>query len=130
MARCLAVLAMFLVACAARADELHKCVATDGAVSYQSAPCAATARTLWVRRVAPETTPVRPTAQVAAGADDPPGARRIPARVRTAPRRDAKAERCAAARRSADVTRDKLWNRLTFKQRSDLDAQVARACAQ
>jgi hypothetical protein len=130
MARCLAVLAVFLAACGARADELHKCAAADGAVSYQSAPCAATARTLWVRRVAPETTPVRPTAQVAAGVDDQPGARKIPARVRTASRRDAKAERCAAARRSADVTRDKLWNRLTFKQRSDLDARVARACAQ
>lgn len=130
MARWLAVLAVFLAACAARADELHKCVAADGAVSYQSAPCAATARTLWVRRVAPEMTPVRPTAQVAAGADDPPGARKIPARARTVPRRDAKAARCAAARRSADVTRDKLWNRLSFKQRSDLDAQVARACAQ
>jgi hypothetical protein len=129
MARWLAVLAVVLAACGARADELHKCAAADGAVSYQSAPCAATARTLWVRRVAPEATPVRPTAKVAGG-DDSPGARRVTARVRSAPRRDARAERCAAARRSADVTRDKLWNRLTFKQRSDLDAQVARACRQ
>jgi hypothetical protein len=129
MARRLAVLAMVLASCGARADELHKCAAADGAVSYQSAPCAATARTLWVRRVTPETTPARPTAKVAGG-DDSPGARRVTARVRSAPRRDARAERCAAARRSADVTRDKLWNRLTFKQRSDLDAQVARACRQ
>lgn len=127
MARWRVVLAVFLASCAARADELHKCVAADGAVSYQSAPCAATARTLWVRRIAPETTPARPTAQVAGG-DDSPGARRGTTRTRSAPRRDAKAERCAAARRSADLTRDRLWNRLSFKQRSDLDAQVARAC--
>lgn len=130
MARWLAILAVLLGACAARADDLHKCVAADGAVSYQSAPCAATARTLWVRRVVPEATPVRPTAQVAAGGDDRAGARRVAARARAAPRRDARAERCATARRSADATRDKLWNRLTFKQRSELDARVARACAQ
>ena len=127
MSRALPVLLMwFMGSSAACADELHKCVDAAGAVSYQSAPCAADARTLWVRTVASETSPARP-------ASTPPAAPSGPAapRMRRAasPHRDTAASRCAAARRSADTTRDRLWNRLTFRQRSELDAKVARACA-
>lgn len=127
-------LPFFLVLCllssAAGADELHKCIDAAGAVSYQSAPCAADARTLWVRTVAPETTPARPSVVAKASPAAPaPGARAgRPPRVAPA-RPDATRTRCAAARRSADATRERLWNRLTFRQRSELDAKVARACA-
>ncbi len=114
---------------AAAADELHKCVDAVGTVSYQSAPCAAAARTLWVRTVAPDPVPARPTARVAMRQDETPARRSATTPARAAPRRDAQAARCESARRSADARRDKDWNRLTFRQRSELDAQVARACA-
>lgn len=115
---------------AAAADELHKCLAADGAVSYQSAPCAGGARTLWTRTVAAEPAPARPTARVSV--DDgkaAPVRRPVKASAPAAPRRDAAAARCASARRSADATRDRLWNRLSFRQRSELDAKVAQACS-
>lgn len=115
---------------AAVADDLHKCLAADGAVSYQSAPCAAGARTLWTRTVATEAAPARPTARVPdRGRDAAPARRPVKAAARASPRPDARAARCASARRSADATRDRLWNRLSFRQRSELDAKVARACA-
>ena len=131
MSRALPVFPMLcLLSSAVAADELHKCVDVAGAVSYQSAPCAADARTLWVRTVAPETTPARPAAVAKAGAaESAPGARAgRPQRLAPLPS-DPDRTRCAAARRSADATRDRLWNRLTFRQRSELDAKVARACA-
>jgi hypothetical protein len=124
-------LPLFLMLCmgssAVCADELHKCVDAAGAVSYQSAPCAADARTLWVRTVAPEASPARPAAGTPPAAASGPASPRV--RRTASPQRDAAASRCAAARRSADATRDRLWNRLTFRQRSELDAKVARACA-
>ncbi|TNJ33917.1 hypothetical protein [Arenimonas terrae] len=128
MSRGLAVFLVFWMGSSAvGADELHKCVDAAGAVSYQSAPCAAGSRTLWVRAVVPEATPARPAASAAPTVS--PGPARPGARRTTAPRRDPAASRCAAARRSADATRERLWNRLTFRQRSELDAKVARACA-
>jgi hypothetical protein len=131
MSRALPVLLMLcLLPSAVAAEELHKCVDAEGAVSYQSAPCAADARTLWVRTVAPETTPARPAAVAKAGpVASAPGARAGGPQRLLPKRSDADRTRCAAARRSADATRDRLWNRLTFRQRSELDAKVARACA-
>lgn len=113
----------------ALADELHKCVDAAGAVSYQSAPCAPDARTLWTRTVATEAAPARPTARPSSGNDEATIRRPVATPARAAPRRDSRATRCESARRSADATRDRLWNRLSFRQRSDLDAKVARACA-
>lgn len=111
----------------ARAAALHKCVGADGVASYQSVPCSEGQRTDWVRAVT-----AAPPAQAPA-----PAARAITAKARAvrvatrAPpaRRDAARERCAAARREAEHVRDRLWNRLSFRQRSELDAKVARACA-
>ena len=110
----------------AAAGELHKCQSAEGQLSYQSAPCAPGARTLWVRDALPETVPPSPVTRVAAA--EPAAPRAAVARSR-AVRRDPRESRCAAARRSADARRDRDWNRLGFRERSELDAAVARACA-
>jgi hypothetical protein len=114
------------------AAELHKCLAADGQLSYQSEACPSGARTLWVRDALPEASPPRPTAQVATQARPTPGAS-APVRTKAVrarqPSRDPKATRCAKARRAAELKRDREWNRLDFRQRSELDASVARACA-
>lgn len=107
------------------ATELHKCVDADGSASYQSAPCPPAQRTAWVRVVAPDAVPAPPAAT--AGLQEPRHAPRLrPVAVRS---RKPAVSRCESARRAADQTRDRLWNRLSFKQRSELDARVARACA-
>lgn len=121
---------LLLLACLpnlALAAGLHKCLAADGQLSYQSDACPDGARTLWVRDVLPEATPPRPAARVSA-ATPPPAPRTKALRARP-PSRDAQAMRCAKARRAAELKRDREWNRLDFRQRSELDASVARACA-
>jgi len=118
------------------AAPLHKCFGADAVPSYQSLPCAPGQRTAWTRAASPVAHP--PEALPAAAA---PAARLRTASPRTqairtgSPRTqagrqavDPSASRCTAARRSADLTRDRLWNRLSFRQRSDLDAKVAQAC--
>lgn len=109
------------------ANVLRKCVAADGAVSYQALPCAEGSEQRWVQPVKPDPAPVRGAAPAAERAGTP----RPRAFVADAPRprRDPRKQRCEAARREADEERDRLWNRLTFDQRSALDARVARACA-
>lgn len=122
-------LLLLLLPATVPAASLHKCLGADGVASYQSLPCAAGQRTAWTRDAPP--LPAPPPAQA------PPVAAAPPARSRSAPRAvvvarkaaDHSASRCAAARRAADLTRDRLWNRLSFRQRSDLDARVAQACA-
>lgn len=119
------------LAAPASAGALYKCIAPGGEASYQSQPCASGQRTAWVRELAPSAAP-------AGAAQPPPPAVRPRARPDAAAARGAKAAgtrpraadtRCAAARRSAALQRDRFWNRLTFRQRSELDARVARACA-
>jgi hypothetical protein len=119
--------------------SLHKCLGADGVASYQSLPCGPGQRTAWTR-AAPA--PASPALDEAAAAVAPASARgdarstpaprpaAVPRRTAAArPAADPSAARCASARRAADLTRDRLWNRLSFRQRSDLDARVARACA-
>lgn len=114
--------------------SLHKCLGSDGVASYQSLPCGDGQRTAWTR-AAPAPAAPAPVAAPPRRAVPPP-ARQAQAQAqasrRTGPARkavDPSAQRCAAARRAADLTRDRLWNRLSFRQRSDLDARVAQACA-
>ncbi|MBW8311516.1 MAG: hypothetical protein K0M64_05715 [Rhizobium sp.] len=109
------------------ANLLRKCVAADGAVSYQALPCAEGSEQRWAQPVKPD--PV--SAPRAAAPAERTAASRTRAGVAdpARPRRDPRRERCEAARRDADEQRDRLWNRLTFDQRSALDAKVARACA-
>lgn len=124
--RCFVFLLMLIPAPALPA-QLHKCAGDDGRVSYQSGPCAPGARTLWVRTVADEAKPARPAARVSPAAEP---STQTTARPRATPKkRDPAATRCANARRQAETTRDRLWNRLSFRQRSELDARVARACS-
>jgi hypothetical protein len=108
----------------APAPSLHKCLGADGVASYQSLPCAPGQRTAWTRAApalaVPAPTPAAPPARAAVATRRGGAARRAA---------DSSATRCASARRAADLTRDRLWNRLSFRQRSDLDARVAQACA-
>jgi hypothetical protein len=119
------------LAAPASSGALYKCVSRSGEASYQSQPCAAGLRTAWVRELVALAAP-------AAIAQPPPLAARPSARPDAPAARGARAAgtrpraadtRCAAARRSAALQRDRFWNRLTFRQRSELDARVARACA-
>ncbi len=114
------------------APALHKCVGADGVASYQSLPCAAGQRTAWTRRPEPMAAapppPPPPPPRLAATSTVPRAAAAVRASTVRKPA-DPSATRCATARRAADLTRDRLWNRLTFRQRSDLDAKVAQACA-
>lgn len=124
-------LAIVHLAASAAAPALYKCVSRSGETSYQSQACADGQHTAWVREIAPLAVPV-----AAPAADPEPKLRAKPAMQ--AASRSSRASgakpraadtRCAAARQSAARQRDRLWNRLSFKQRSDLDAKVARACA-
>lgn len=112
----------------AAAGAVHKCLGEDGVPSYQSQPCGPAQRTAWTRAATPgAAAPVR----VVTAPPPPPPVRAAPAAARkVAVRRtqDPVARRCAAARRAADLTRDRLWNRLSFRQRSELDQKVAYAC--
>ncbi|MBW8367037.1 MAG: hypothetical protein K0M70_04170 [Arenimonas sp.] len=123
-----AILLTFLLLPGPLPASLNKCIGADGVASYQSLPCAAHQRTAWSRRSPPQAVP--PPVQPVAAAVVPsrtrapgPAARAVRPAVKPAP------TRCAAARQAADLTRDRLWNRLSFRQRSDLDAKVALACA-
>ena len=122
-----------LLSAAGPTTELRKCVAASGAVSYQSLPCAEGSRQAWVQPVKAEAEPrPRPApAQAAVQARE----RRKPAptagkvRPRAGGAAQARRQRCEKAREQADELRDRLWNKLDFQQRSELDAKVARACA-
>lgn len=108
--------------------SLYKCLGADGVASYQSLPCAPGQRTAWTRAAPRLDGPPSPASPRAAS----PPARQATAVRRTGVARKSanpSASRCVAARRAAALTRDRLWNRLSFRQRSDLDAKVAQACA-
>ena len=112
----------------ASAPTLHKCIGADGVASYQGLPCPDGQRTAWARRPDP---PARAAAMAEPDVSPPASRPRAVIARATAVRRveSPARSRCADARRAADLTRDRLWNRLSFRQRSDLDAKVALACA-
>ena len=129
MSRILLVVSILALAGASTpATELRKCIGPNGAVSYQDRPCAPGAEQAWVQPVkamapapvatAPAAPPERPRA----------GGRATPSRA-PAKREDPRRARCEQARREARQTRDRLWNKLSYRQLSELDAEVARACA-
>ena len=110
---------------AADAKVVRRCVGGDGTISWQSAACDPGAREAAVRPIAIVGVAPAPVA-------DGRAARSAPVRRGTAMHRpavDPARARCAAARRAADARRERDWNRLGFRERSQLDADVARACA-
>ncbi|HEY9142740.1 MAG TPA: hypothetical protein VIM90_01745 [Arenimonas sp.] len=121
-----------LLSAAGPTAELRKCVAASGAVSYQSLPCAEGSRQAWVQPVKAEAEP-RPLPRSAQAAPQSRERRKpAPAVGKSQPRggaAQARRQRCEKAREQADELRDRLWNKLDFQQRSELDAKVARACA-
>ena len=127
MSRILLLVSVLAVAgTAGPGPQLRKCVAPGGAVSYQDQPCAPGAAEAWAQPVK-SLPPPAPAA--APGPASRPVVVRAPAPVRASARSDPRRARCDKARREADELRDRLWNKLTFAERSDLDARVARACA-
>jgi hypothetical protein len=123
---------------AADATQMRRCEAADGAVAYQTAPCADGESETWRRPLqAPlaaaadasgATAPAGHAADRRRPASRPPAARRRGAPSPAARAADAARARCERARRDADQARDTGWNRLDFRARSALDAEVARAC--
>ena len=121
-------------------DPVHKCRGADGQSHYQSAPCASTQRTEWVREYPPD-----PPAPVAAAtstqeartsrsADTPrkggrTGARRASASATGAVismHRDAAA--CARAKKARDRTYARLGLKRDFATSRKLDDRVNAAC--
>lgn len=127
-------LPLLMVSAPPSAAELRKCVGATGAVSYQTLPCADGSRQAWVQPIKPGSapppprpeTPERPRGKSAAKPSLKAGRGAAPRRPSAA---DIRRQRCEKARREADELRDRLWNKLDFQQRSDLDAKVARACS-
>jgi hypothetical protein len=112
----------------AQVQVLNKCVASSGAVSWQSAPCGQGSRLM--RRVA--YTPEEPVAvpapvPVRVGSTSRPraasGRRFLPGRSRR-PKPDA----CARARAHREATLERVGLKRNFDLLSKLDAEVRRAC--
>lgn len=123
-----AILLLFLLL-PAPSPRLHKCLGADGVASYQSLPCPPGQRTAWTRDAPPLAQPAPPPTSTRAAPSPARPARAVRRTAAVRKAADPSAARCAAARRAAAITRDRLWNRLSFRQRSDLDAKVAQACA-
>jgi hypothetical protein len=122
-----------LLSAASPGAELRKCVAPSGAVSYQTLPCAEGSQQAWVQPVKAEAEPPPRAAAPQEKARKQVRREPAPAAGKSRPRAGGAARarrlRCEKARQEADELRDRLWNKLDFQQRSDLDAKVARACA-
>lgn len=127
MSRILFIVSVLAVAgTAGPGPQLRKCVAPGGVVSYQDQPCAPGASEAWSQPVKS----LPPPAPVAAPGPAPrPPAGRAPVAARPTVRTDPRRARCEQARREASEQRDRLWNKLSFAERSELDARVARACS-
>lgn len=119
---------LLLLAGPAPPDILYRCIARDGAVSYQSPPCSASARLDRVVEYRPE-----PVANVARSPARPVSTRRA---WRDGPRtataghtpRTTAADRCRAARARRDAALERLGLKRTYVQLSRLDAGVRAAC--
>jgi hypothetical protein len=125
--RCLIFL-VFAFAMPAFGGELYRCVAVNGAVSYQDAPCAsgsALSRTIQVEAEdAPDEGP-RKSGKAAKTAKT--------GKINAAPRAksDARSRQrasCAKAREARDVALERMGLNRTFEQLSALDRRVGEAC--
>jgi hypothetical protein len=119
-------------AAVAATPTVFKCIAADGATSFQERPCATGERQAWARTVAAAPAPIR----AAPSHDRPlaPEKRRsagVTRQGRVASRAGAPpASRCDAAKaRRADL-RERHWRTIGFDQLRSLDDEVWRACRQ
>lgn len=119
------------------AQQLHKCVDARGHASYQSAPCEAGQRQIWVRDAAPEpvqpTQPVRPatTRQVDPPPTSPPlapprASGPASAQLPAYPAREPSA--CEAAKQRRESTLRKVGLKRDFNLLRRLDDAVWNAC--
>ncbi len=124
-------LALLLLVCTqmmpARAEQLYRCLARDGAVSYQAQPCAATMRLDRVVEYRPEPAITAPQATA--------GLRQTPVKQHRSmknPRRHRAAatasDRCRAAQAGRSAALEQLGLKRTYAQLSRLDAKVRAAC--
>lgn len=125
--------ACLLLACAspAAAESLNRCIARDGAVSYQALPCATTARLDRVVEYRPDPVTSISTARqgpprVAAPAPIPRSRHlRTPRAQRAAA---TAAQRCRAARERREAALQRLGLKRRYAQLSQLDADLRAAC--
>ena len=120
---------LFIFLPPAQAESLYRCVGRDGAVSYQSQPCAARQRLDRVVEYQPE-------ARAAPIATEPAVSRRQPrryaqgnaARVARAGGTTSTSQRCRASKAQREAALQRLGLKRTYAQLSALDADVRAAC--
>ncbi|WP_287597255.1 DUF4124 domain-containing protein [Thermomonas sp.] len=120
---------LLLLSLHAQAESLYRCVTRDGAVSYQSQPCAGRQRLDRVVEYQPE-------ARAAPIAPEPAVSRRQPrryaqgnaARVARAGGTVSTSQRCRASRAQREAALQRLGLKRTYAQLSALDAAVRTAC--
>lgn len=114
----------------ASAAELFRCVAADGAVSYQDTPCEAGSRltkTIAVPEARAEERVVKAKSAKAAKAKAPKAARGGTKPAKT-DKRDRQRQACFAARAEEQRMLDKLGLERTFEQLRSLGDKVQAAC--
>lgn len=121
-------------------DPVHKCRGADGQSHYQSAPCASTQRTEWVREYPPDPpTPVAAAtstreARTARRVESPHKPSRTGARRASASPTGAvismhrNAAACARAKKARDQTYARLGLKRDFATSRKLDDRVNAAC--
>lgn len=114
----------------AQADSLYRCIARDGAVSYQSQACAAQQRLdrvveyrpdAIVARVEPASAISRRQSRRYAGSGSTRSVRAVNSPTAS--------ERCRAGKARREAALQRLGLKRTYAQLSELDAEVRAACA-
>ena len=111
----------------AAAQNVYKCVAADGVVSYQSAPCEHGAREA-ARWDAPPDPPSRLHQSVSSQERPASGPRFMRTGSAHIARNAAKPSACEAAKVNRDRTLERVGLKRTFDLLSRLDEQVRNAC--
>lgn len=116
---------LLLLSVPALAENLYRCVARNGAVSYQSQPCMASARLDRVVEYQPD--PVANFERSPARQASTRRASRRSVRAATA-RHMTAADRCRAGQAKREAALRRLGLKRTYAQLSALDAEARAAC--
>ncbi|WP_425481600.1 DUF4124 domain-containing protein [Marilutibacter maris] len=132
---------LLVIAMPAAAQQVHKCVSQDGSVSYQSAPCASTAKQEKSWDAKPEPPPTnaerwRRYYEARRGEADSQYLSRLAGTSRTPSRAQGAAissssgsnARCEQTKRSRDAAYERYGLNRTFEQSSYWDGRVRDAC--